>query len=318
MGIFKGPDKPSLSNVAIEEGGIPGRMLTLFVEGVAMNMPEVEGVSYRHFRAEMARLGLLVPDRASEQEKLAVVREMVQNFENYRNASRDHQRERLGAWRALTSFLLRNYLERMQVKLTTPNVQTLLKRPLEIVEANEIKDYLAQVQDYLQPPSRGKSDDDAMSLATPNLSKSNDNAAGLNGGGRAVAHLEQILAEGGKGYIAQFELGCMDVIGQRFGQEAVQDCLIAVAAYVTHSLHGDDVVYHWSNSRLLAILQGRANETILTAELNRLTGHNRDFMVQVSGRTIMLRIPLSFEIIPISRFTCAEDLNKLQGKKLKA
>lgn len=315
MAIFK-TDKPAMSNVAIEDGGIPGRMLTLFVEGAAMNMPEIEGASYKQFRQEMARLALLVPDRANESEKLVVVREMVQNFENYRNASREHQRERLGAWRALTCFLLRSYLERMQIKLTNPEVQSLLKRPLEIQESQEIKDYLARVQVYLLPPSSGKSDDDAMSLAAPNLSKSNDNAAGLNGGGSAVAHLERILAEGGKGYIVQFELGCMDVIGQRFGLEAVQDCLIAVAEYITHSLHGDDMVYHWSDSRLLAILQGRANEMILTAELNRLSGHNRDFMVQVGGRTIMLRIPLSFETIPFSRFKSADDLYKLQGKSM--
>ena len=314
--MFKASDKPAMINAAIAEQGIPGRMMTLFVEGATMNMPEIENTSYKQFRRDMARLALQVPDKESEQEKLIVVREMVKAFETYRNAGRDHQRERLGAWRTLTCFLLRSYLERMQIKLNTPSVLGILKRPLEIAEANEIKEYMAEVQEYLQPPSRGRTDNDAIILATPNLSESNDNAAGLNGGGSAVAHLEQILAEGGRGYIVQFELGCMDVIGQRFGLEAVQDCLIAAAAYVTHSLHGDDRVYHWSDSRLLAILQGRANEQILTAELNRLTGHNRDFMVQVGGRTIMLRIPLSFEIIPISGFKSVEDLNKLHGKSL--
>jgi GGDEF domain-containing protein len=314
--MFKATIKPGESSMATEDLGVSGRMLTLFAEGAAMNMPEIETNAYKKFRQQMASLALQVPDRATEQEKLLAVRQMVQEFETYRNISRDHMRERLGAWRALTSFLLKSCLERMQMKLNSPSVQPLLKRPLEIMEAEEIKQYMADLQAFLEPPKKGKSDEDAMNLATPNLSMSNDNAAGLMGGGSAVSHLERILSAGGKGYIAQFELGCLDVIGQRFGMEAVQDCLIAVAAYITHSLHGDDMVYHWSNSRLLAILQGRANEQILTAELNRLAGHNRDFMVQVGGRTIMLRIPLSFEIIPISRFTSAEDLYKLQGKAM--
>jgi hypothetical protein len=315
--MFKASDKPGESRMTAEDNSIQGRMLTLFVEGVAMNMPEIEPVAYKHFREEIARLAMQVPDRAREQEKLEAVRAMVQAFETYRNVSRDHMRERLGAWRGLTCFLLRSHLERMQIKLNTPGVLSMLKRPIEIMEAQEIKEYMTELQVYLEPPKKGKSDEDAMNLSAPNLSTSNDNAAGLLGGGSAVAHLEQILTSGGRGYIAQFELGCLDVIGQRFGIEAVQDCLIAVAAYITHSLHGDDVVYHWSNSRLLAVLQGRANEAILNAELNRLAGHNRDFIVQVGGRTIMLRIPLSFEIIPISRFTSAEDLYKLQGSSLK-
>lgn len=300
--------------MAQQDAEISGRILTLFAESVAMNMPEVDPEAYKRFRTEMASLALQVPDRSTEQDKLIVVKKMVQEFELYRNHSRDQLRERLAAWRAVSALLLRACIERMHIHLNSPSVQALFKGLLQIEQASEIKNFFANVESFLTPPAKGKSDEDAMNIAAPNLSTSNDNAAGLLGGGSAAAHLEQIIANGGKGYVAQFELGCMDVIGQRFGAEAVQDCLIAVAAYITHSLHADDKVYHWSNSRLLAILQGRANEQILSAELNRISGHNRDFTVKVSGRTVMLRIPLSFEIIPISRFQSAEDLNKLQNK----
>jgi GGDEF domain-containing protein len=307
-------EKPGISQLAQQDAEISGRILTLFSESAAMNMPEIEPRSYKHFRTEMARLALQVPDRSDEQEKLVIVKQMVQEFELYRNQSRDQLRERLAGWRALTGLLLSTCIERMQLKMNSRTVAPLFKELLEIEQAAEIKNYFAKLETFLTPPAKGKADEDAMNVAAPNLSTSNDNAAGLLGGGSAVEHLERILAAEGKGYVVQFELGCMDVIGQRFGAEAVQDCLIAVAAYITHSLHADDRVYHWSNSRLLAVIQGRANDQILTAELNRISGHNRDFTVNVGGRNIMLRIPLSFEIIPISRFQSAEDLYKLQNK----
>ncbi len=312
--MLRGDEKPGTSQLAAEDAEISGRFLTLFAEGVAMNMPEIDPSAYKNFRTEITRLALQVPDRATEDDKLQVVRRMIQEFELYRNISREQLRERLSAWRALTGLLLRTCIERMHMRLNSPIVLALFKEILETSQADEIKNFYAKVEKFLTPPSKGKSDDDAMSVSDPNLSTSNDNAAGLLGGGSAVERLELILAAGGKGYVVQFELGCMDVIGQRFGAEAVQDCLIAVAAYITNSLHADDRVYHWSNSRLLAIVHGRANDQILTAELNRISGHNRDFTVNVGGRNVMLRIPLSFEIIPISRFQSAEDLNKLQSK----
>jgi GGDEF domain-containing protein len=119
------------------------------------------------------------------------------------------------------------------------------------------------------------------------------------------------MARDNKGFVVVFRLGCLDMIGERFGWEAIHDCLMAVSAYLTHSLHSNDIIYHWSDSSLLAIMQGRANEQMLSAELNRIAAHNRDITVQIDGRTIMLRIPLDFDITVISRLRSADDLYKL-------
>ena len=86
---------------------------------------------------------------------------------------------------------------------------------------------------------------------------------------------------------------------------------MAVAAFLTQSLHSDDAVYHWSDSSLLAILQGRANEQILTAELERIAMQNRETAVIIGGRSTMLRIPITFDLTPIERLHSAEDLYKI-------
>jgi hypothetical protein len=95
-------------------------------------------------------------------------------------------------------------------------------------------------------------------LKEANRSTTNDNAAGLRGGGAAVEHLRAILENCSLGYIVFFRLGCMDVIGERFGTEATQDSLMAVAAFLTHSLRSDDMIYFWSDTSLLAILESTA------------------------------------------------------------
>jgi GGDEF domain-containing protein len=137
----------------------------------------------------------------------------------------------------------------------------------------------------------------------------------LRGGGAAVERLKGIMERGERGFIALFRLNCLEVITQRFGAEAVQDCLMAVSAFLTSSLHSDDAIFHWSDSSLLAILQGRASEQILTAELHRIVSQNRETSIKVEGRAIMLRIPLAFELTPINRLRAAEDLYRISTQQ---
>jgi len=119
------------------------------------------------------------------------------------------------------------------------------------------------------------------------------------------------MASGRKGFIVLFRLTCLNMINQRFGPEAVEDCLMAVAAFLTQSLQSDDAVYHWSDSSLLAVLQGRVNEQILNAELQRIVYQNRETSVTIGGRTTMLRIPLTFDVTPIERLQTPDDLYKI-------
>jgi GGDEF domain-containing protein len=107
------------------------------------------------------------------------------------------------------------------------------------------------------------------------------------------------------------------MVSRRFGPEAVEDCLMAVSAFLTASLHSDDMIFHWSDSSLVAILLGRPNEHILTAELNRVSARNSDINVNIGGRLIMLRIPFSFELTPIERLKTAEDLYRIYLQETK-
>jgi hypothetical protein len=90
---------------------------------------------------------------------------------------------------------------------------------------------------------------------------------------------------------------------------------MAVSAFLTASLHNDDQIFHWSDSSLLAILQGRPSAQILTAELQRIASQNPESSIHVAGRTIMLRIPLAFDLTPIHRLRTPEDLFRLSPKR---
>lgn len=291
------------------------RSLTLLTEGAAAAMPEIDGADYAGFRERVAQLAMQTPDRLPRPEKLETVRRILHEFDYYRRDAENALSDRNSRWRSLATTLFVELIGRLGIPSSNPDAAALLKRFSSLETILQLQKFSESMLDFLHPvDARGNVQDIASSLAKTDHSTANLNAAGLLGGGSAIEHVNRILKNAGRGFIAIFRLSCLGMILDRFGPEAIDDCLMAVSAYLTHSLHSDDVIYHWSDSTLLAVLQGRISEHILAAELNRVASHNRDITIQVNGRTIMLRVPLEFDIYPIKGLQCGEDLLKLSSE----
>jgi GGDEF domain-containing protein len=289
--------------------------MILLVEGAALNTPEIDAESYRTFRSNVRALALQIPDRLPDEDKLALARTILFEFENYRKCSENALRELKSSWRGLAAMLFGDVLESLGAEAGSPAATTLAKGIPLLGTAEEIQEWRGHLQSFLHPVDAHGLVQGMASLRASDHSTANDNASGLRGGGSAVEHLRKIIDRKGNGFIALFRLSCLDVISQRFGVEAVEDCLMAVSAFLTASLHSDDAIFHWSDSSLLAILQGRPSEQILAAELQRIATQNRESSIEVAGRAIMLRIPLTFDLTPISRLRTAEDLYRISAQR---
>jgi GGDEF domain-containing protein len=289
----------------------PERVLTLVVEGTARGVPEVDSEQYKEFRANLAKLALQLPDRLPEEEKLAQVRAILQEFENYRGRSEAELRNRTAEWRGAVALLFRELLKSLGIDASVPTPAKLLQKAATAASSASILEFHEQLEEFLHPAGADSAPAEASQFRKADHSTENLNAAGLRGGGSAIEHVRRIMESGEKAFIVLFRLSCLNMINQRFGPEAVEDCLMAVSAFLTQSLHSDDAIYHWSDSSLLAILQGRANEQILTAELDRIAMQNRETTVSIGGRATMLRIPIAYDVTPIERLKSAEDLYKI-------
>jgi GGDEF domain-containing protein len=287
------------------------RSLSLLVEGTALNMPEIDAETYKHFRTSVSRLAQQIPDRLPDEDKLALIRTILHEFEVYGHGAEGALRERTTGWRALVILLFRDLLASLGIGSDSPQAEVLYREIPGLASADDLNEWRSKVNEFLHPPDADGQAQGLASLNSANHSMANDNAAGLRGGGSAVEHVKKIMERGGSGFVALFRLSCLEVINQRFGKEAGEDCLMAVSAFLTSSLRGDDAIYHWTDSSLLAILVNRSSEQILAAELQRIASQNRDSSIKVAGRTIMLRIPLAFDLTPINKLRAAEDLYRL-------
>ena len=305
--IGKGPAQPpGEAALANQE-----RYLTLTVEGAALGVPEIDGEMYKQFRANVARIALQLPDRLPDEEKLAQIRAVLREFENYRRAAEEELRNRTAEWRSVASFLFSELLKALGIDAGSKQPDEIARRIAAAISAEKVLRLREQLDSFLHPSGANSSPAEASRLQAADRSTANDNAAGLRGGGSAIEHARRIMANHGKGFIVLFRLSCLNMINQRFGPEAVEDCLMAVAAFLTENLQSDDAVYHWSDSSLLAVLEGRANEQILNAELERIIARNRETSVNIGGRATMLRIPLTFDVTPVERLQAPDDLYKI-------
>ena len=303
----------------VEEPGADnvGMCLTALVEGVAEAMPRIDAETYSSFRGTAARMALQIPDSMKDEDRMKVVHAILHEFENYRIGVENELRERQKNWRSLTAKLTKEMLSALGVKPEMASVLTLSEGIERLTTAEQVREQRELLDGFLRMRAEGEKTPRISPLKVADTSTANDNAAGLMGGGAAVEHLRKVIESGQPGYVAIFQLNCLEMVSQRFGPEAVQDCLMAVSACLTSGLQSNDAIFHWSDSSLVAILLNRANEHLLNAELRRIAANNSDINVEIAGRSIMLRIPLSIELMRIDSFKAAEDLYKisLQGMK---
>jgi hypothetical protein len=290
----------------------PDMCLTMLIEGATLGVPEVDALAYQRLRTNVNRMIHQMAIGLPPEEKVALVKAVIQEFDTYRADTEAALRDALTGWRGLVAKLFSKLMTSLGIDAHNPDLFSLTQRIRHLSTSAELEAWDEKLTSFLDPRSGIAPADDAPArLRMADTSTANDNVAGLNGGGLALARLAELIGNADRGFVVIFRLGCLGLISERFGEEAMQDAVMAVSSYLTHSLHHDDSIYHWSDASLLAILGRRANEHILNAELKRIVALNRDININISGRVVMLRIPIEFETVPISAMRSADDVRKL-------
>jgi GGDEF domain-containing protein len=291
------------------------RALSLLVEGAAVHQVQVDPAAYRHFRSAILRDSIRLGEPQSESDLLLLTGALLHEFESYRAETEKTIEARQSQWHQLASMLLHFLAPHCELDRESIVWKSITNEMAAATTHDEIESLRTKLHKYLTT-SQQQCDERAQALEEEHdRSVANDNAAGLRGGGAAIEHLRAMIADARPGFVGLFRLSCLDVVGERFGDEGIQDCLMAVSAFLIEHLRIEDVIYHWTDSSLLAICDRKGREDHLSAELNRILSRNRDFTIRIGDRTIMLRIPISLELYPTSHFATAEDLWRLSGHK---
>jgi len=287
----------------------------MLLEGIASSVVVIDLPAYRSFRSAILRSPLNLPELVAEQEMTVEVKAVVREFERYRTANETTLKERHNEWRQTVSqlaHLLAGYNRIDQSSDLWTGICVQLRSATSGEEIAALREKLVQLFQSLEVQTASRR---AAEVGRQDMSTANHNAAGLRGGGSALEQVRGLMSEGKPVCVGIFRLKCLDVVGERFGQEGIQDCLMAVAAFLTQNLSSHDSIYHWSESSLVVVCERRIREDVLSAEWNRVLARNRDFTISIGGRNIMLRIPIYLELISASQIDAADDLQELLAER---
>jgi hypothetical protein len=297
------------------------RALGLMLEGAAINLVQIDLDAYRRFRSGILRGSMRLEEQQSESDLLATITAIVHEFEAYRVDSEHAIESRQKEWRMTAGLLMHQLAARDKVDPRSEVFAGLNGMLAVAVTAEEIQELREKLQHLFRLSGEESAARRSKQDEEQDRSTANDNAAGLRGGGSAIEHVRSMLSQSRPGYVGLFRLSCLDVVGERFGPEGIQDCLMAVSAFLIQNMRAEDAVYHWSESSLLAVCDRKVREDILAAELNRVLARNREFTIAIGDRSIMLRIPVELKLFPITEFESADDLQDLpliRGRKDRA
>lgn len=279
---------------------------------ISHTVPILDTLANDRLRDEVDSLTQRFSAKLSDEEKTQITHSILHAFETYSHSSETTLLEQIACWHDATAMLFNALLRQQGISADYPAVAFLLERIKHLVTVHDIQEWKNAAGNFFHPIQRNNPESEfSTKLNATDTSTTNDNLFGLFGGGAAIEYLRTLIADKKDGFIVLFHLFCLDVIRMRFGQEAVEDCLITVAANFTASLQNEDAIYHWSDSSLLAIVQDRPSEIILNAELEHVVAQHRENTIKIAGRSIMIRIPITFEIFPIHNLKTPEDLLRL-------
>jgi GGDEF domain-containing protein len=287
------------------------RALGLLLEGAAINLPQIDPDLHRRFRSGILRSSIAITKPQSEPDLLGTVASLVREFEAYRVDCEAEIESRHKEWRQLAVALMHLLAARDSVDQKSELWAKITSSLVAAVTTIEIESVRGTLQKLFHLSGEEQAAKRVEEADEQDRSTANDNAAGLRGGGAAIEHVRSMIASSRPGYVGLFSLNCLDVVGERFGPEGIQDCLMTVSAFLIQNMRSEDSVYHWSESSLLAVCDRKVREDILAAELNRVLARNRDFTINIGERAIMLRIPIDLQIYPITQFATVEDLQNL-------
>jgi FixJ family two-component response regulator len=137
---------------------------------------------------------------------------------------------------------------------------------------------------------------------------------GLGGPTQARGYLEPLFAYDNQCYVVPLRLTALQTLEKRYGEEAAGDYLNVAAQFLVQTLRSEDKLFHWDRDVLLAVVRRRVSPDAMRMEIVRLATANREHVMVVKGRTIMVASPITFEIFPASQFHSFEEvLAALEG-----
>jgi CheY-like chemotaxis protein len=131
---------------------------------------------------------------------------------------------------------------------------------------------------------------------------------GLPGPTQARSLLVPLFGTDLQCYVVMLKITLLRTIEQRYGEEAAGDYLNYAAQFLMQALRSEDLLFHWGRDVLMAVTRRQISPNAMHMEIDRLTLSSREQVMEINGKRVMIACPITFDLLPISRFSTFDDM----------
>jgi hypothetical protein len=132
------------------------------------------------------------------------------------------------------------------------------------------------------------------------VDKTGESPTGLRRRDKARDAMSRIITEQRCSYGIAIRFDCLPTIQVRYGDEAAQDFLNAIAHSMVQALQHTDALFHWDRGCLFAILDRPMSQDFMVHEVQRLTHVKKEHRIEVGGRSVLFAVPTSTDFFSIN------------------
>jgi len=152
---------------------------------------------------------------------------------------------------------------------------------------------------------RSESDWDSLNFCQWDNS---EGPTGLPGPSQAKALLVPLFGVDRQCYVVLLKLTMLQTIEARYGEEPAGDYLNSVARFLVQALRSEDRLFHWDRDVLMAVVRRQLPPAAVRMEIARRTSSNREFAMEVNGRSTVIATSIAFDLLPVSEFSAFNDM----------
>lgn len=139
---------------------------------------------------------------------------------------------------------------------------------------------------------------------------------GLPGPTQAKQYLSSLLGVDPHAFVVLFKLTALQMLEQRYGEEAFSDYINIEAQYLMQALRSEDRLFHWGRDVLMAVVRRQLSSTALRLEISRLITGGREHVIEVNARRVMVARTMEFDLLPASSFPTIDHMMTAFAPKL--
>ena len=140
-----------------------------------------------------------------------------------------------------------------------------------------------------------------------------DSLTGLPLRSGAEGAIKSGCAAGAHTYAGLFVMDRIQVINSRFGNELGEQVVLFFVQHLSGLLTVKDILYRWSPSSFLALLDRRESSDQVRREIVRAMSQRREQTFEIGDRSVVLPISSTWVVIPLFEHGYTEILRKLDA-----